>query len=261
MRFLALQLLACWPVWRWYGARLTDGSDEPWGLVAVALAFALLIGERTPTREFDLRMPATLMLLYALTFAALSPIFRAALALVALSATLRQLGFTRAASPSWLGLMMLSLPVIPSLQFVVGFPLRALVAMMAAPMLQLVGLPVVREGVALRWAEQLIAVDAPCSGVRMLWTGGVLVCALACWLKLTPVRIVAAGLGGIVVIVAANVFRTVGLFFVEAHLIALPAWSHAGLGLLIFALATVALIAMVRSLAPREARCAVAAVS
>ena len=33
---LAMQGVAFWPVWRWYGERITDGSDEPWGIVALA---------------------------------------------------------------------------------------------------------------------------------------------------------------------------------------------------------------------------------
>ena len=32
---LAAMVAAPWPVWRWYVARLSDGSDEPFGLVAL----------------------------------------------------------------------------------------------------------------------------------------------------------------------------------------------------------------------------------
>src|SRR5262245_40553182 len=35
---LAIELLAFWPVWRWYVHRLSDQSDEAWGVVALVTA-------------------------------------------------------------------------------------------------------------------------------------------------------------------------------------------------------------------------------
>jgi len=32
---LALQAAALWPIWLWYAKRTADGSDEPWGLLAL----------------------------------------------------------------------------------------------------------------------------------------------------------------------------------------------------------------------------------
>ena len=38
---IATHALTVWPVWRWYLARTTDGSDEPWGIAALIAALAL----------------------------------------------------------------------------------------------------------------------------------------------------------------------------------------------------------------------------
>jgi hypothetical protein len=40
---LAVQGVTFWPVWQWYVARLTDGSDEPWGVVALGTALLFLV--------------------------------------------------------------------------------------------------------------------------------------------------------------------------------------------------------------------------
>ena len=69
------------------------------------------------------------------------------------------------------GLMLLALPIIPPLQFYVGYPLRLATAFVSARLLSLHGLSIDAVGTCLDWNGTLIAVDAPCSGVRMLWTG------------------------------------------------------------------------------------------
>ena len=47
---LALLLLALWPHWRWMAARMVDGSDEPWGAVALVTALVLVARERHALR-------------------------------------------------------------------------------------------------------------------------------------------------------------------------------------------------------------------
>ena len=43
---VALVALASWPIWSWYARRMQDGSDDPWGLLALVPLGALLAGER-----------------------------------------------------------------------------------------------------------------------------------------------------------------------------------------------------------------------
>ena len=78
-----------------------------------------------------------------------------------------------------IALFVLSLPLIASLQFYAGYPLRAMTAEGATQLLNLFGFDVARSGVAMSWEGRTILVDAPCSWVRMLWTASFLACALA----------------------------------------------------------------------------------
>ncbi|WP_034923523.1 archaeosortase/exosortase family protein, partial [Candidatus Accumulibacter vicinus] len=66
-----------------------------------------------------------------------------------------------------------------SLQFYGGYPLRVLAGSLAVALLQLNGLAVERAGAVLLWDGRQIAIDAPCSGLRMLWAGAYLMAAAA----------------------------------------------------------------------------------
>jgi exosortase/archaeosortase family protein len=79
-----------------------------------------------------------------------------------------------------LGLALLALPLIASLQFYAGYPLRVLTAE-ASRWLLGVWFAVQREGSSLWVDGQLIVVDAPCSGVQMAWAGYFTACAVALW--------------------------------------------------------------------------------
>lgn len=244
-----LLALAFWPVARWYGLRLDDGSDEPMGLLALLAAGWFLWRDREGLgmSRFSITAGAIGLIVYLLAFPWLPPMFRA-LAAIVIAGTVFRIG--RAPAGTWL-LLVLSLPVVASLQFYAGWPLRLGAATVAEGSLQLLGLEVVREGVALLWQRQRIEVDVPCSGVRMLWTGlffhGVLAAerriALRTMLWLTPLSI---GL-----ILAANVLRTVLLFFKESGLVVLPEWTHEGIGVLVFAGLIGGLFAMHRRLPMR----------
>lgn len=228
-----LLVVAFWPAVRWYGLRLDDGSDEPMGLLALLAAgwFLWRDRDRLGMSRFSITAGAIGMVVYLLAFPWLPPMFRA-LAAIVIAGTVFRIG--RAPAGTWL-LLVLSLPVVASLQFYAGWPLRLGAATVAEGSLRLFGLEVMREGVALLWQGQRIEVDVPCSGVRMLWTGlffhGVLAAerrlALRTMLWLTPLCV---GL-----ILAANVLRTVLLFFKESGLVVLPEWTHEGIGVLVFA--------------------------
>lgn len=125
----------------------------------------------------QLLWPTLLILLYAATYAFLPPLLRALIAVTAIGCTLCSLRFGKSFDAGAFGLLYLSLPLIPSLQFYGGYPLRVLVACAAAPILRLGGFAVMRDGTCLNWSGQLIWIDAPCSGIRMLWVGLYLACA------------------------------------------------------------------------------------
>jgi exosortase/archaeosortase family protein len=233
---------AFWPVWPWYARRLADGSDEP--LAGLALVALLILGFRNrngaPEQPYRFHWAAAVLVVYIMTFPFCPPIGRAALAAVAFgSVLLRGPG----AAGIW-GLLALTLPVVASLQFYLGYPLRVLAAEGSALILRVCGLDVAREGTVLDWAGESIIVDAPCSGIHMLWTGLFMACILAAHHRLGAGRtIVGCGVAFLIVI-GANVLRSAVLFFKEAGIVAWPEWTHAGAGAVIFGMAAW-LVAMV----------------
>lgn len=250
---LALQAVAFWPVWRWYAARINDSSDDAWGWVALLTAAILLVrfrsGSNQQNSQPNLLLPALLTLAYAISFPFITPLPRALLAMAAIGATLSAYCFRSKFQLSFCGLLLLSLPLMASLQFYLGYPLRSAVAAMAAPMLQIGGLAVIPEGACLNWSGQLIAVDAPCSGVKMLWTGMFLCFTLACWFRLNWQRTIAAAALSFVAIVLGNTFRAVALFYLEAGLFQLPErfseTAHSAVGVMMFLLTAITIAGLV----------------
>lgn len=251
MTLVLLQLAALWPLWGWYAGRLADRSDEPWGLVPLALAAALLWRERRrgsdPARSargewIVPALAAGMMGLYALIYSFVPPLVRAGLGVSALAILLSSRVFGQRLHAGLWGLLILSLPVMQTLEFYAGYPLRLLVTRAAAGLLGLAGLAVAPRGTALEWGDALVAVDAPCSGIRMMWAGACLVAALAAFGGLGFGRTVRAGAVACGLILAGNVLRTTALFYVESGLIAAPPAAHAGVGLVTFTLTSVGIV-------------------
>ncbi len=231
-----MQVAVFWSVWRWYALRLAKSTDEIWCVLALILAAAFIIGARKSNDESStsLLLPAILTLIYALGYLFMLPLARACVAMLAIGCTISVWRFKRQAHIGVIGLLLLSLPLIPSLQFFGGYPLRVMVAKVAAPMLQMNGFAVVQEGTCLNFAGQLIWVDAPCSGVRMLWAGMLFACALVCVYDFRRWRVLLIIASSLLVIIAGNIFRAVALFYVEANIIAVPSWMHEAVGVIAF---------------------------
>jgi exosortase/archaeosortase family protein len=232
---LGLQLLAGWQAWSWYARRVQDGSDEPWGLLALlALVLMLPWGARHPLRERDVWGLAAVNAAVALSHPWLPPLVRAAVCLLCVTAIVSRMTQGRAFHlGTWL-LALLSLPVLSSVQFYLGYPLRLAAAALSVPMLRGMGLPAVREGASLAIGSDVILVDAPCSGARMLWVGLFLAVSLACLLRLGAGRtLLAVGLG-VGVILFGNAMRVCALTFVERGRLPGPVWLHEGVGVASF---------------------------
>jgi len=248
-RPLLAVLAAAWPVWGWYQSRALHGSEDPVELLALVTAAVLFIrqgGPFAPLRPWQWIAASALLLLYAFTFAAVYPMVRAGLLVMILGVLVWN---TRAALALSM-LLCLSLPVSATLQFFLGYPLRLVVAEASRSILTGCGWPVVRVGTALHWAGETILVDAPCSGLKMLWAGCFFAAALACWRQLSAPRTVLLLAAGVPVLVGANIARATLLFFKESGLVALPSWTHPALGLVIFGGAALALLKASRRLTP-----------
>jgi exosortase/archaeosortase family protein len=244
---LALLLAALWSHLAWMARRLTDGSDEPWGILALASVLLLVWRDRATVAAPS---PRALLASSALAVAAavalwwLPALLAAALAMLALAAYLTAALPRRPAAPL-VTLLLLSLPLIASLQFYLGFPLRVATAHAAAPLLALLGLEATPAGAALVFNGSTVLIDAPCAGIGMLWVGSYTAALLSYLNGAGTRRTLANGVGAAAIVFAANVLRNVALFFTEAGLIEAPAAAHDIVGLAAFALAIVPIVWLV----------------
>jgi exosortase/archaeosortase family protein len=233
-RLLLLAMAAAvWPVWRWYALRTFDGSDEPYGLIALATLVVVLVrnGLELSRSEKRIVCAAILLSIYVLLFRVLSPLPRALVAVAAL-ATLVLNRRNLVANAALLGL---SLPVVATLQFYLGYPLRVMAAEASILVLRALDFAVTREGTLLHWRGESIMVDAPCGGVRMLWFGIYLAAALAGFSQLGNRQSLFALAAALFLVIGANMMRATALFFKEAHIVAVPEWTHTGVGVVLFA--------------------------
>lgn len=253
--WLALLAAALWPTWLWMGQRMLDRSDDPLGLLALAALVLLVWQQRRRLRP----APRLVWLALALggTVAAtlshglLPSLVTALLALSALAAGLCAFLPASVASAPVLGLAVLSLPLLASLQFYAGYPLRVLTAEASRWLLTL-SHEVHRSGASLLVDGRLVIVDAPCSGVQMAWFGYFSACAVTLWLargnRAFLTRLPAVS----VLVLAGNVLRNTVLVAAEASGRHVPGWVHEGVGLAVLAALCTA-IAWVMS-RPQKAR-------
>jgi exosortase/archaeosortase family protein len=161
----------------------------------------------------------------------------------------------RAPPPALWGVSLLALPVLPSLQFFLGYPLRLIGAALTALLLQANGLAVARQGVDLVWRDEVLQFDAPCSGVNMLWAGLLLTLAIA-WLNGSgAVRLAAALVLSLAMSLLFNVLRAASLFYLESGLLAGAGWWHEAIGVIAFALAAAATVLAANALERWQPRC------
>jgi exosortase/archaeosortase family protein len=219
--WLVLTALALWPHWLWAARRLADGSDDPLGIAALAVlacatwqlaprlrasptpawAAAAALATLAATLAHWLAAPA----LFALMFAAL-----------AMAAALCAFLPPHVPRLPLIGLALLGMPLIASMQFYAGFPLRVATAELSAWLLQAFGHSVQRSGTALWVGAKLVIVDAPCSGVQMVWLAYFCAFTLAWWRQL-PDRLVVRRLAGVgAIVLAGNVIRNSVLVALEA---------------------------------------------
>jgi len=254
----ALVATATWDAWRWYFSRIASAPEEAAAL-ALTVAFLGLVGlsrlsRPTPPGPLPLLPIATLLAVLGATHAVLPPILRAAAALALTLFCLHLAMFKERPPVAFWGLVALALPVLPSLQFTLGYPMRVVSAALTAGLLQAHGLAIVRQGTFLAWRDELIQFDAPCSGVNMLWAG-LLLTLMGCVLfRLGVLKVAAAIALALALVIAGNVLRASSLFYVEAGLVPhAPGWWHDGIGIVAFGLSAIAILWVLTRLDRTEA--------
>jgi exosortase/archaeosortase family protein len=256
-----LVLAATWDVWRWYARRVAAAPEEAAALAAAVLLLLALAAKHL-ARERRLHalplVPITALLAaYAASFALAPPILRMAIAVSAVLFCGHTAVIGRAPPPALWGINLLALPVLPSLQFFLGYPLRLVGSALTALLLQANGLAVMRQGVDLVWRDEVMQFDAPCSGVNMFWAGLLLTLAIA-WLNGSgAARLAAAVALSLAMSLLFNVLRATSLFYLESGLIVGAVWWHEAIGVIAFALAAAATVAAAQALERRQPQCSV----
>jgi exosortase len=244
---LMLAHAACfWPVWRWYLERLDDGSDEPWALVALLAAVVLSWprdGFKWNPRDPLLLGAAACTLLYASLAPFAPPLLRALVAMAALGCSWISVSGARDKWPAVLCLVVLSVPVIASLQFYAGYPMRTATASGATGLLNLLGIDATRSGTSMVAYGRTVLVDAPCSGVRMLWTATVLCASLAAMRTRVSAGAMLAALAGVVpIVLIGNTVRAAMLFVIETADEPPPGYLHSLVGIITFVIVAALLL-------------------
>lgn len=256
--WLALHAAALWPHGQWALRRLADGSDDPLG-VAAALALLLWLVRAAGQLRVQPRL-AWLAAAAVLTAAATAawrespPLVAALIAMLALAAHLAAWLPAGVARTPLLGLALLSLPLLASLQFYLGYPLRVFTAAFSAWLLQAAGLAAERSGAAMTVNGQLVIVDAPCSGIQMAWLAYFAACATAAFVGLQGSRFLhRLPLVGLLAL-TANVVRNSLLVALEARPAGLSAAWHEAIGLALLVVVIGLTVRLMSPLAPAAGR-------
>lgn len=237
--WLALHAVALWPSFAWAARRLADGSDEPLGLIALGLLALAALGGRLACRSTPrpgwAAGSVALVVGATAALAFLPPLAVAVLAALALAAAWAAFRRSGSAVAPVLGLLLLALPVIASLQFYAGHPLRWLTAQASAALLHAAGVAAEPSGAALVVEGRWVLVDAPCSGVQLAWMAYAAACAVALHGRVGDAaflrRLPLVGL----LALAGNVVRNTVLVAIESGLMPAPAWAHDAVGLVVLA--------------------------
>ncbi|QNA85154.1 exosortase/archaeosortase family protein [Sphingomonas sp. So64.6b] len=250
---LALAALAFWDAVRLLAGRLGDGLTWlPLSAVAVALAWPvvrkLAVGQARPVSP---ALPCVIFASYGLAALTAPPLVRMGITVVGLVLILRDAaGDDLPAAPA-IGLGLLALPVLPSLEFFLAYPLRLVSATLTAGLLAMNGINVGVDGVALDWNGDRLLFDAACAGVKMLWAALLLVSAIALVARFGPLKYARAMALAVILTIAANALRAASLFYLENGFV--PRLSgpvaHEAVGIAAFMMVAGLLAAMV---APRR---------
>lgn len=252
---LALAAIAFWDAARLLAGRLGDGmATLPLAVVIAVLAWPaarrLYRGVAAPVAPALL---CAIFAAYALAALVAPPLVRMGVAVAGLVLILRSAARDDLPAMPAICLGLLALPVLPSLEFFLAYPLRLVSATLTAGLLRMNGINVAVEGVALAWNDERLLFDAACAGVKMLWAALLLVSAIALACRFAPLRYTRALVLAVVLTIAANALRAASLFYLENGFVPQLGGSiaHEAVGFAAFVMVACALAAMVM---PRERR-------
>ncbi len=249
-----LWAVAGWPVLAWWVRRASNADDALAAGAALAGAALVVASQRGPTaraRDGWLAAAAAMALYGAAAVAGLPATLLGVPLLAGLLLTPGPWRRGPLPDPAVAGLLVLGLPAVMMLELYFGYPLRLAASTGVEVLLAAAGVPVAREGVLLTLPGQPVWVDAPCSGVRMLWGGLWLTLVFSGFASLNWWRTLAAGLIAAGVVTVANGLRVTALVFAAAGVLPSGGVFHEGIGLASFAMGVAGIAMAVRQLRPK----------
>ncbi len=254
---VAAAALSFWPVWSWALQLLKTSDEDILGLISLLTFLALAwrrsqtvdmvsppsasgeSTERTLFTKADLFLTLALFGLYCLSLAFAPQVVSALLALTILGSCLHRAGkLSKPNAGDW-ALLLLAVPLLSSLNYYCGYPLRILAVNIAGLMLNFSGLAVSVEGTELVSASSVVGVDPACSGIKILWIDLYLAAALASYFRLSKGSSAKVLSASIIIAVFANAIRVSSLFYLESGIISVPqlfhSAVHSGIGAASFA--------------------------
>lgn len=229
--------LSAAPLLAWYARRVTDQSDEPLGVIALVTAIGFLTvmlrgkSAWSSVKVHPARMLSGAVLLGVIQTTGLAH-FPLLLGLLAVATVAFSITMPRGKA-GFIALLVLSLPLVASLDFYAGYPLRLAAAELSVWLLRLTGLAVARAGVILLDGDNLVGMDPPCAGVRMLWTACFTAAVVAMRMRLAWSRTLMLLGGAVICVILGNSLRAALVFFPESGRVHWPEWMHPGIGLVV----------------------------
>lgn len=235
---------ACWDGWRLLAGRIDDATTAVLVLLLACGAgwrFVAIGGARVPAPVLAAALAG--YAIACLTGPALLQIGVAAGAIVLVA-------FRGVALPRLpiAGLAALLLPILPTLDFLLAYPMRRVSAAITVALLRMDGVEVALNGIALEWQGQSLLFDGPCSGVRMLWAALVLASLVALASRQEPLAYARTLALATAIAVFGNALRAASLFYLENGYVERlqgPV-AHEAIGVLSFVLVAAAVVAMPR---------------
>jgi exosortase O len=141
-------------------------------------------------------------------------------------------------------LLILTLPILERLQKFIGFPLRLLTAKIVSFLLQLAGAGTISNATVIMTENYATTVDLPCSGVKSIYFGGIILFVIGFLQELTvSIKLIILSILFFALLVFFNIWRVFGLVYVYGvlNLIEIGDTIHIFLGVFGFIVSCVCL--------------------